>query len=335
VRWLSQAVVEHLRQVADCPDLTGTKYSLLEKIGQGGTGSVYRVRDLELQRDVALKVLHLPAPDAQASSRMVAEARIIARLEHPGVVPIHDAGVLPDGRLYYVMKLVRGKRLEQHAPAIHSVADLLSIFDKICQAVAFAHAQCVLHRDLKPQNIMVGAFGEVLVMDWGLAKVLRGNGTEACGEAIRGNSVPTFDQPSAGTPATQVGMVMGTPGYMAPEQARAEADRVDERTDVYALGAILAFLFTGPSRSGALPAPPPALRAIWQKALAEEPDQRYARVSDLAEDIARFVAQQPVHAYPEGVLRAAQRLLSKYRAAVMLVLAYLVMRILLLFLVGA
>jgi serine/threonine protein kinase len=225
------------------------------------------------------------------------------------------------------MKLVRGRRLDQYVNATYTVADLLSIFDKICQAVAFAHAQGVLHRDLKPQNIMVGEFGEVLVMDWGLAKVLRGNSPEPGQEAIHSNPAPAF--------VTQVGAVMGTPGYMAPEQARAEPDRIDERADVYALGAILSFLVTGPARPHPLPSPPPSLRAIWQKALAQEPGQRYAHVSEMANDIARFLAHQPVHAYPEGVLRTTKRLLAKYRPAVLLVLAYLVMRILLLFLVGA
>src|SRR5689334_18747532 len=171
MKWLSDAVLDHLCQIADAPDLSGTKYELVEKIAQGGMAIVYLARDRDLDRPVALKILADLPFDPQAKSRMVNEARIIARLEHPGIVPVHDSGVLPDGRLYYAMKLVRGKRLDEHVGPTTPLSDVLRIFEKICEAVAFAHAQGVIHRDLKPQNIMVGSFGEVLVMDWGVAKV--------------------------------------------------------------------------------------------------------------------------------------------------------------------
>src|SRR5262249_2034305 len=171
MRWLSDAVLDHLSQVADGPDLSGTKYELVEKIARGGMASIYLAKDRDLDRPVALKVLSDPPSDPQARRRMVNEARIIARLEHPGIVPVHDSGVLPDGRIYYAMKLVRGKRVDEHVGRSTTLSELLGIFEKICQAVAFAHAQGVIHRDLNPQNIMVGPFGEVLVMDWGVAKV--------------------------------------------------------------------------------------------------------------------------------------------------------------------
>src|SRR5262249_50163747 len=153
--WLSDAVLAHLRQVAGWPDVSGTRYELVETIGQGGMGTVYRAHDRQLDRDVALKVLHALPDGAQAPLRLAREARLIARLEHPGIVPVHDAGVLPDGRVYYAMKLVRGKRLDEQVDPATPLAERLHILQKICDAVAFAHANGVLHRDLKPQNVMV------------------------------------------------------------------------------------------------------------------------------------------------------------------------------------
>ena len=188
-------------------------------------GTVYRARDRRLARDVALKVMNAPAPAPGEVERMRDEARILARLEHPGIVPVHDLGTLPDGRLFYVMKLVRGRRLDE-ATASAALPARLRIFERICDAVAFAHAQGVVHRDLKPENVMVGPFGEVLVLDWGVAKRL---------------DVP-------GAPERE-GTVLGTPGYMPPEQARGEMDRIDERADVYALGAMLQFLMEPGARA--------------------------------------------------------------------------------------
>jgi serine/threonine protein kinase len=348
VKWLSDAVVRHLCEITDLPDLTGTKYELVEKIGQGGMASVYLARDRELNRAVALKVLSEPAPRPDGEVRLEREARIIARLEHPGIVPIHDSGILPDGRNFYVMKLVRGQRLDEYAPSATGMRDRLRIFEKICEAIAFAHAQRVIHRDLKPENIMVGAFGEVLVMDWGVAKLLDdgldGDPLSAAGSCRRSNGE------TAGS-ATAHGTIVGTPGYMAPEQARGEMHRLDERTDIYALGGILYFLLTAncPRPAPDSPVPngkkveplrrycrsiPRSLEAICLKALAADPDGRYPTVQAFADDIARFLAEERVEAYPEGILETAGRLISKYRMAVVLVLAYVAMRILLLFLVG-
>jgi serine/threonine protein kinase len=344
MKWLSDAVCDHLCHIADAPDLSGTKYELVEKIGQGGMACVYLAKDKDLDRLVALKVLANPPSDSQAESRMVNEARVIAHLEHPGIVPVHDAGMVPDGRLYYAMKLVRGKRLDEYVGLSTTLSDLLRIFDKICQAVAFAHAQGVIHRDLKPQNIMVGSFGEVLVMDWGVAKV-RG------GQPMKG-LLPLALTPWAAAPGTAHGTVVGTPGYMAPEQERGDVEQIDERTDVYALGAMLSFLLTGQSpvpdarvdlvagqAPGGLQLPrrgkrslPRALAAICRKAMVAQQDERYPSVQALADDLVRFQAQGRVEAYPEGFFGRAKRWAVKYRVAVVLVLTYLSVRILLLFL---
>ncbi len=171
MKWLSDRTLAHLRRVAEMPDLAPTKYRLLEELGRGGMGTVYLAEDVMLERRVALKVVAtgLSAPDA--AERMLREARILAGLEHPGIVPVHDAGALPDGRVFYAMKRVDGKRLDALAPTL-ALPERLRIFQRICETVAFAHARGVVHRDLKPENVMVGPFGEVLVLDWGVARIL-------------------------------------------------------------------------------------------------------------------------------------------------------------------
>jgi serine/threonine protein kinase len=338
--------VRHLCQAADWPDLQGTRYEPIEKIGQGGMGTVFLARDRELDRAVAIKIRNLLPENSEAHARMEREARILARLEHPSIVPVHDAGVLPDGRFYYAMKLVRGKRLDERVEHPAALTERLQLFQKICDAVAFAHSHGVIHRDLKPQNIMLGAFGEVLVLDWGIAKELRVP-PESWKASNNANEPNRTDDTAAGT-------VLGTPGYMAPEQARGEANLVDERADVYALGAILYFLLSGrppaqepsPSDKGVASSPgllsvrhfersiPRPLDAICRKALAMQREDRYAGAAELAEDVAAFIAGRRVQAYPEGVLEAALRIGTKYRTALALVLAYLVMRILLLTFLG-
>ena len=234
MRWLSDRTVAHLKHVAEWPDLVETKYGVLGEIGRGGMGTIYLAEDRVLGRRVALKVVSTGASDPAAAARMLREARVIARLEHPGIVPVHDAGTLPDGRMFYAMKRVDGRRLDEVAlDGGAPLPDRLRVFQKVCEAVAFAHAHGVIHRDLKPENVMVGPFGEVLVMDWGVAKVLE--------EAAE----PPAGAPSAGSAtATSEGTVLGTPAYMAPEQAAGQADRVGPAADVYALGALLHFLLT-------------------------------------------------------------------------------------------
>jgi len=291
-----------------------------------------------------LKILDLPELRADLSARLLREAQILGRLEHPGIVPVHDAGTLANGRAFYAMKFVEGERLDMLAKRIDAIPDRLRIFQRICEAVAFAHARGILHRDLKPENVMVGPFGEVLVMDWGVAKILREDRTPREDHA----EVPVEGSQNAAAEMkplkTEHGTVLGTAGYMAPEQARGEIDRLDERADIYSLGAILQFLLgtkqpaAGGERLNNTSAPraeggfaPKAVAAISQKAMAEDRANRYASVSDLASDIARYLDGSPVSAYPENVFHKVARWATRYRVAIGLVLAYLIVRALLLF----
>jgi serine/threonine protein kinase len=332
VRGLSDAALDRLRLAADEPDLSETPYTLCQRLARGGMGTVYLAHDTRLHREVALKVLSLPDPDGRATARMAREARVLARLEHPGIVPIHDTGTLPDGRPFYVMKLVRGERLDALLGEETPRMEKLRIFERLCEAVAFAHDRGVVHRDLKTENIMVGAFGEVLVMDWGVAKVLDRGGEDPTGVTTAApESGPPPDAGDAvgkvaGTrhkvAGTRHGTVLGTPGFMAPEQARGEVAAIGPLADVYALGAILrALLGEGP-----LPRP---LRAVCDKALAEAPEARYDGAGALAEEIRRYRAQLPVAAHREAPWEKALRLMVKYRVPILIILAYLLMRILL------
>jgi eukaryotic-like serine/threonine-protein kinase len=319
---LSDAALRRLRDAADAPDLSGTKYEILERVGQGGMGTVYRARDRELARDVALKVVRLPEGSPDISGRMVREARTLAQLEHPGIVPVHDVGTLSDGRVFYAMKLVRGAPLDSLPPM--PLAERLRIVERLCEAVAFAHAHGVIHRDLKPQNVMVGPFGEVLVMDWGVAK-LRTDPEPSLGSESRRPSGPPA------SPSTGHGVVLGTPGYMAPEQAAGDPTLVDARADVYAIGAILRDLS---SPATVLPAAGDdvarPLRAIIQRAMAPDPGSRYAEVGTLARDVAAFRAGERVSAYRENVFERTRRFAVRHRTPILLVLAYLVMRVIIL-----
>ncbi|HUQ80506.1 MAG TPA: serine/threonine-protein kinase [Gemmatimonadaceae bacterium] len=321
---LSDSAIRRLRDAADAPDMTGTKYDIIARVGQGGMGTVYRARDRELGRDVALKVIRVPEASPDVAARMLREARTLAQLEHPGIVPVHDVGTSPDGRTFYAMKLVRGMPLDAQPPS--SLGARLRIVERICDAVAFAHAHGVIHRDLKPQNVMVGPFGEVLVMDWGVAKVVA-DATPSLGRVTPDRGVAS----APSTPTTGHGVVLGTPGYMAPEQAAGDTSLVDARADVYAIGAILRDLCAAEddgARSATTLARP--LRAIILKAMAASPNDRYADVAALARDVAAFSAGEPVSAYNENLLERAQRLASRYRTPILLVVAYLVMRIALL-----
>jgi len=294
--WLSDAAVARLRDVADRPDFTGTKYEIIERAGQGGMASVYVARDKDLDRKVAVKVIHAPVVDPHVQQRMLAEARIIARLEHPGILPVHDMGFLPDGRIYYAMKLVHGLRLDSFIEKTPLLPERLRVFLKVCDAVAFAHSQGVIHRDLKPSNVMIGDFGEVLVIDWGLAK--------------------TED------PETLAGVIMGTPGHMAPEQEHGRIDAITERTDVYGLGILLhSLLIPGASNS---------LRAISSKATSVSPSDRYPNVSELARDVNRFLGGERVTAFPERFWETASRLVARHRTFVILIATYLAVRVILL-----
>lgn len=322
MRWLNDSALERLREAADSPDLEGTRYRLVDKLGQGGMGGVFRVQDRELEREVALKAISVADPGGVLSSRLLQEARVIARLEHPGIVPVHDAGTLRDGRPYYTMKLVQGKRLDEHLEDVSGLSDRLRIFLRICDAVAFAHAQGVLHRDLKPTNVMVGPFGEVLVMDWGLSKLLKSSASAEKASARKANELGDTDSGQG----TAHGSVLGTPGYMSPEQTRGDAS-LDERADIYSLGAILDFLVIDASTQPV----PRALVAIRKQAMADDAARRYQKVPDLATDVAHFLDGLPVSAYPESPFARGWRWIARNRAWILLLLAYMVARALLIF----
>jgi eukaryotic-like serine/threonine-protein kinase len=221
------------------------RYRLETEIGRGGMGEVLRARDPHLNRELAVKVL-CGDGHPELLRRFVEEAQVCSQLQHPGIVPVYDLGTLPDGRPFFAMKLVKGRTLaellkERRAPS-DGLPHLLAVFEQVCQAVGYAHSRGVIHRDLKPANVMVGAFGEVQVMDWGLAKVLRPQGGAATEEAAV--SVVRTVRSAAGE-GSRDGQAMGTPAYMAPEQARGKVDLLDERCDVFGLGAILCELLTG------------------------------------------------------------------------------------------
>jgi eukaryotic-like serine/threonine-protein kinase len=316
---LSDAAVARLRSVATWPEFASGRYTVTEQIGRGGMGTVYLAQDTELGREVAIKVPHAAASPA-LERRLQTEARVLARLEHPGIVPIHDVGRLLDGRLFYVMKRVNGRTLREFMCDGPDVNESLRIFERICEPVAFAHARGCIHRDLKPDNVMVGAFGEVMVMDWGVARM------EAAPE-------PDPMSPASGS-TTHAGTIVGTVGFMAPEQARGAAAAVDQRADVYSLGAILysllareepsADVVTVVHRRRDLPRP---LRAICARALALEPAERYSTVAALAQDVSQYRTGGRVYAYRENLLERAARIGRTYRVAILLMLTYIVMRV--------
>jgi tetratricopeptide (TPR) repeat protein len=315
------------------PRVGPTGFELLDIVGRGGMGVVHRALDFSLGREVAVKVLqdHFPA-NSEVAARFVEEARITGQLQHPGIPPVYQVGKFPDGRPFLAMKLVRGRTLEARL-ADGPFPDPLPVFEAVAQAVGFAHSQGVIHRDLKPANVMVGTFGEVQVMDWGLAKVL--------GERPR-VSGPSSDTRLAATrsgalpdPAlTEVGSAIGTPAYMPPEQANGHLDRVDRRSDVFGLGAVLCALLTGKPpfdgasavsvrenamRGNAGPAldrldacgAPADVVALCKRCLALDPAERPADGDEVAKAVARIRA-----AADDRAKRAEQdKLAAEIRAA--------------------
>ena len=244
-----------------------SRYRLDGEIARGGMGAIIKGRDTDLGRDLAIKVLldsHKDKPEV--IQRFVEEAQISGQLQHPGIAPIYELGQFKDKRPFFAMKLVKGqtlsKLLADREDAADSRGKFIGIFEQICQTMGYAHSRGVIHRDLKPANVMVGAFGEVQVMDWGLAKVLQVGGvadekrskmlqqgtsiirTLRSGDGNAGSGLPDFGSSSVGS-QTQMGSVMGTPAYMPPEQALGEIDNMDERADVFGLGAILCEILTG------------------------------------------------------------------------------------------
>jgi serine/threonine protein kinase len=319
--FVSDRVIDHLRDVATWPELRSDRYTILRLIGRGGMGAVYAARDERLGRDVAIKVANAPGAASELDARLRREAEVLARLEHPGIVPVHDAGVLEDGRWFYVMKLVSGETLDRHAARLDSESARLGLFERIVDTVAFAHANHVVHRDLKPSNIMVGRFGEVFVLDWGVARVLNQGSS---GEAATPSAPPDGS-------LTQHGMRVGTAGFMAPEQSEGTGAEPGPPADVHALGAVLHWLLRGvlPDPSGAggrMPGVSRRLAAIVTRCLEPAPSARYPDAGALADDLARYRAGLAVKALPETWLDRAARHAAAHRTLILLVLTYLVMR---------
>jgi WD40 repeat protein/tRNA A-37 threonylcarbamoyl transferase component Bud32 len=310
------------------PTSSGRRFHILRPHARGGLGEVFVARDEELHREVALKEIQdRLADDPGSRSRFVREAEITGGLEHPGIVPVYGLGTYADGRPYYAMRFIRGDSLKDAIERFHkadegprdpgertlALRQLLRRFVDVCNAVAYAHSRGVLHRDLKPGNVMLGQFGETLVVDWGLA---RAGAAEPDGRAA--GEAPLVPQSAAA--ATVAGQVVGTPGYMSPEQATGRLDLLGPASDVYSLGATLYCLLTGQPpftdtdlgvllqkvQGGDFPRPrqikaavPAGLEAVCLKALALHPEDRYGSPRALADDVEHWLADEPVSAYRE------------------------------------
>jgi serine/threonine-protein kinase len=304
------------------------RYTLTREHAIGGIGRVWLARDTDLGRNVALKEIRPDRVDnPQFWLRFQEEATITGQLEHPGIVPVYElVRGTREQRPFYTMRFIGGRTLSEACKRYHrrqaagqaeriELHQLLSAFVSVCQAIGYAHSRGVIHRDLKGPNVILGDFGEVVVLDWGLAKVVD------CPEDTSATPPVTLPR-QEDREETQVGQVLGTPSYMSPEQAEGRFDLIDRRSDVYGLGAILYEILTGrPPFTGAhnrdilhqvihdAPLPPrslvsstpPALQAVCLKALAKKPDERYASASDLAQEVQKFLADEPVSAYKEPV----------------------------------
>ncbi|HWE38560.1 MAG TPA: protein kinase, partial [Isosphaeraceae bacterium] len=330
---------------------TTERYTRTRLHATGGIGRVWLARDASFGREVALKEIR---PEREGNdvvwSRFLEEARITGQLEHPGIVPVYELGAGGDGaHPFYTMRFVKGRTLTEASHDYHraraegkasplELAALLNAFVGVCNALAYAHSRGVIHRDLKGQNVVLGDFGEVIVLDWGLAKLVDS-------PEVEGVDLATL--PDDGNPRFQTlaGRALGTPAYMPPEQAAGRLDVVDRLSDVYGLGAILYEIITGrppfdgtktadilrkvieeapPRPRAVVPATSPALEAVCLKAMAKKQTERYASAAALADDVRRYLADEPVEAYPEPLLVRAGRWAKRHRTPVAAAAALLV-----------
>ncbi len=311
-------------------------YRVVREIGRGGMGVILRVWDEELGRHLAMKVALGGAGSPAQLVRFLEEARVTGQLDHPGIVPVHELGLDAEGRRFFTMKLVEGRDMKQVFELVFAGRDgwnetrALGVILKVCEAMAYAHSKGIIHRDLKPANVMVGGFGEVFVMDWGLARVLNraDSGAAAAAEPASDSQLFTLD-----------GSVLGTPAYMPPEQARGEIDRLSPRSDVYSIGAMLYHLLARqaphvPPQTRSTPrevlarvksAPPTPLHqlnpavpaelvAICEKAMAQDPARRYADTLAFAEDLRAYLEKRVVAAYETGALAELRKWIARNRA---------------------
>ena len=322
------------------------RFEIIRKLGQGGLGRVWLARDVNLNRHVALKeISHVSGVTETVVERFKHEAKITGRLDHPSIVPIYQLGEdLSTGRVFYAMRFLGRSTLQDSISEYHErreegdddpmlLRHLLAAFVNVCHAIGHAHCRKVIHRDLKPENVVIDSFGQVIVIDWGLAKVIDDTSVESLMDSVAiGNANRTSE-----------GQVLGTPLYMAPEQAAGRLDEQDHRTDIYGLGAILFAIVTGyaphektqkesvdsgvgargmisviasgdtPSAREANSDADPALDAICRKAMARRRYARYQEATDLAEDVQRWMAGEPVTAYHESSWQRVNRWVSQHQ----------------------
>ena len=323
----------------------GQRFRILRPHARGGLGAVFVALDGELNREVALKqILDHHADDPTSRQRFLIEAEITGGLEHPGIVPVYGLGTYDGGRPYYAMRFIRGDSLKEAIEEFHrpgrdadpgvrslELRKLLRRFTDVCNAIEYAHSRGILHRDIKPGNVIVGRHGETLVVDWGLAKPLGKAGVVA-----EGGERVLIPSSASGSAETLPGSALGTPAYMSPEQAAGDIEHLGPRSDVYSLGATLYSLLTAKAPFGGDvgevlrkvqkgdflrprqldPSIDPALEAICLKAMATRPEDRYPTCRALADDVERWAADEPVTAWREPLARRARRWAKRNRTAV-------------------